>query len=308
MIRSSSGRERLQQRDAHLAGQLHRLADPVVGVDPLGDVQRGGRHLGAQRLDHRVAAGDQLRATGDLAGPVARLRAGAARPAAGRGRRALRRGPRLAVRRVAGALGGLRRRALALELLASLAAGADGLALLRPRVALGAAALAVAGHQGVSSVMWSASVQRGPVGVSSTSTPAAARASRIASAAAQSLRARASARSCRATATSGRRHRAGRSSVPPPRPGRGERVQAEHVEHRAHRRPGAAQRVVRGVALGEQLVALAHDVVQRGERGRHREVVVHRLGELGAQHAVGGRASDSPRTSAARRTKPSIRR
>ena len=112
------------------------------------------------------------------AGPAGRLRG----PLGGR--------PRLAVRRVAGPLGGLGRRALALELLAALAAGADGLALLRPRVALRAAAFAVAGHQGVSSIAVSASVQRGPFGVSSTTTPAAASASRTRSAAAQSLRVR----------------------------------------------------------------------------------------------------------------------
>ena len=37
----------LEQRDAAVTRQAHRLGDPFVGLDTDRDVQRGGRHLGA---------------------------------------------------------------------------------------------------------------------------------------------------------------------------------------------------------------------------------------------------------------------
>ena len=42
---------RLEDGDAALGRDLERLADPVVGVDPAGDVHRRDRDVGAQRLD-----------------------------------------------------------------------------------------------------------------------------------------------------------------------------------------------------------------------------------------------------------------
>jgi hypothetical protein len=43
-----------------LGGELEGLADALVVVDELLDVQRGGGHAAAQRLDDRVTADDQL--------------------------------------------------------------------------------------------------------------------------------------------------------------------------------------------------------------------------------------------------------
>ena len=75
--------------------------------------------------------------------------------------------------------------------MAALAAAADDLPLLRALLAHRALALAVAGHQ---STFPSASDQRDPPAVSSTTIPALFSWSRIASAAAQSLFSRAAAR------------------------------------------------------------------------------------------------------------------
>ncbi len=53
----------LEDRHAAVGGQLDRLVDPLVAGDPApksSDVQRGRGHPGAQRLDHRVAAGHEL--------------------------------------------------------------------------------------------------------------------------------------------------------------------------------------------------------------------------------------------------------
>ena len=83
-------------------------------------------HPGAQRLDHRVAAGDPLRAAATSRDRLRGRATGAARPAAGDA-------ARFAADRALRCAGWLRplgrlgRRALALELLAPLAAGADGL-------------------------------------------------------------------------------------------------------------------------------------------------------------------------------------
>jgi len=51
---------RLDDRDPGIGGQLDRLADPLVSVQPRSDVQGDRRHGGPQRLQHRVAAGDNL--------------------------------------------------------------------------------------------------------------------------------------------------------------------------------------------------------------------------------------------------------
>ena len=51
---------RLEDGDPALGGDLQGLADAVVGVDASGDVHGRDRDVGAQRLDDRVAAGDDL--------------------------------------------------------------------------------------------------------------------------------------------------------------------------------------------------------------------------------------------------------
>jgi hypothetical protein len=107
---------RLQHGDGALGGELERLTHPVVGVDPAGDVHRRHGHVGAQRLEHRVAPGDHLAARLVLA------RARAPLPVA-----PVRRFGRLGhlVGLVVRAVGRLGRRALALEPTAALTAGAD---------------------------------------------------------------------------------------------------------------------------------------------------------------------------------------
>ena len=50
----------LEQRDAASRPRPERLAQPGVALGALGDVQRGNRYAGPQRLDHRVAPGDPL--------------------------------------------------------------------------------------------------------------------------------------------------------------------------------------------------------------------------------------------------------
>src|SRR5690606_28489220 len=51
----------LEERHLALRGTAHHLADPVVPVDPLGEVHRGHGHTGAHRLDGGVAPDDPLR-------------------------------------------------------------------------------------------------------------------------------------------------------------------------------------------------------------------------------------------------------
>ena len=77
----------LEHGHAPVGGELDGLADPLVVLDPGADVQGRGGHAGPQRLDHRVAAGDEL---GRVPGPRAARGpdgAGRRRGPAGRGRR-----------------------------------------------------------------------------------------------------------------------------------------------------------------------------------------------------------------------------
>ena len=75
---------RLEDGDAALGRGLERLAHAVVGVDPARDVHRRDRDVGAQRLDDRVAAGDDLGRR--LGPPLERPEPRAGRPC-GRGAR-----------------------------------------------------------------------------------------------------------------------------------------------------------------------------------------------------------------------------
>ena len=54
----------LEQGDATLAGLGDRLGHPFVGGQPAGDIQRGGRHSGPERLDDRVPPDHGLRQLG----------------------------------------------------------------------------------------------------------------------------------------------------------------------------------------------------------------------------------------------------
>src|SRR5699024_2884223 len=101
-------------------GDRQRLTDPVVALDPPGDVHRRDGDVGPQRLDDRVAAGD------DLAAAAAAATLGRAAPAP------LVPGLVRLVRLVVRPLGRLWGRPLALEAAAALAAGADLGTLLRP--------------------------------------------------------------------------------------------------------------------------------------------------------------------------------
>ena len=60
VILSSSCAGHLEHREPLLGRELERLAQPVVALGVLGDVQRRHRDAGLQRLDHGVAAGDPL--------------------------------------------------------------------------------------------------------------------------------------------------------------------------------------------------------------------------------------------------------
>ena len=145
--RSSSLRGGLEQRDAVLAGDLQRLPDPVVGVDPLGDVaawspgprRAAPRRRGCARTTHSgppvvpPGAPGRRPCAADASGRRSAWPAAAAACAAAR---ALRCAGWL------GALGRLGRRALALAgALRRCAAGADGRALLRAGLAHRAPAL-----------------------------------------------------------------------------------------------------------------------------------------------------------------------
>ena len=98
----------------------------------------------------------------------------------------------------------------------------------------------------------------------------------------------------RAASTTGSR------SEPPPAvdPGRATRVEAEHVEHRAHGGQVAAQRVATG-RRSTSLLPSRITPCSDGERCGHGQVVVHRLRELGAEHAA-GRRRRRPRSPGAR--------
>ena len=130
----------LEHGHAPVGGELDGLADPLVVLHPGADVQGHRGHAGPQRLDHRVAPGDEL---GRVPGTARRSRGRAGRPerragprhrhagrAAGTGHRGRRHGPargggrRAPLRRVARPHGRGRGRPLALELAPSLAAGA----------------------------------------------------------------------------------------------------------------------------------------------------------------------------------------
>ena len=54
------GAHDLEDRDLAVGGDREHLLDAVVHLDARGDVERGRGDLGAQRLEHRVAAGDDL--------------------------------------------------------------------------------------------------------------------------------------------------------------------------------------------------------------------------------------------------------
>ena len=130
----------------------------------------------------------------------------------------------------------------------------------------------------------------GPSGVSSTSMPAALIWSRMASAAAKSFAARASGTLVEQAADEGVHGGGELVVVPARRAPRGVgRVEPEHAQHGAHGGGVAAQRGRVGPgAVGEQLVALADDVEDRGHRRRRTEVVVHRGREVGAVQAGRG--------------------
>src|SRR5690606_14082023 len=119
---------------AAVGRELERLAHPLVVVDELLHVQRGGGHALTQRLDDRVAADDQLGG-----GAAAAALRGAARGAARLGLGGALLGVALAH------LGG-RRGALAFEAPAPLAATADLRALLAGHAAV------VRGHEVLGSV------------------------------------------------------------------------------------------------------------------------------------------------------------
>ena len=275
----------LEQRQPAVGGQLHGLGDPLVGRALVAPVTTYSAVAG---ICARSASTTGLRPSSS-SGPPRRARRARARSARCRWHR-----------RPPGAAPGCPGRAsaggvapAAGERPAVLAAGPRGRGLLAG-TGRAAAALAVAGHQRVSS-------HRGPWGVSSTETPRLASWSRIASAAAKSLRARAA---CRCSSASETRPSVdvGQLLVAAAgRPLRVERVQAEDAEHRAHRAERAGHRGV--VAVGQRGVALADGLVDRGDRGRGAEVVVHRGGELGAQHRVAGVGARPARRPGGRRTR-----
>src|SRR5690606_9882618 len=76
---------RLQHRDRPLGSDLECLLDPVVALQPAGDVQGIDRYIGPQRLQDRVAPGDDLAArlvaTRGPAGPRAASPVGSRRGA-----------------------------------------------------------------------------------------------------------------------------------------------------------------------------------------------------------------------------------
>src|SRR4051794_5287372 len=112
----------LEHRQPEVAGPLADLVDPFVAGDAVGDVQGECRDRRAQGLDDGVAPGDHL-----IAGHAASAGRGGTPLTLRRGRLcrgSLCRRALAAVRRVTGAVLGLRCRALALELAAAVTAGA----------------------------------------------------------------------------------------------------------------------------------------------------------------------------------------
>src|SRR5262249_42541733 len=100
-----------EQRDAAVARDTHRLRDALVRLDAVREIERGGWHLGTQRLGHRVASDEQFgrRRLATRTAPLGRGRApggGGARPAA-----AARGGGGCPVRASAGGVGPLPRSA-----------------------------------------------------------------------------------------------------------------------------------------------------------------------------------------------------
>ena len=125
------GAHDLEDRQATLGGDLHDLLDAVVIFDAGRDVEGGHRDLGAESLEHGVAAGDDLELVrllwfADASGRALRCTGARRTLPAGRGEAVAR---RLALSRgMIGAVNGLRCGLLALECLAALAAGAHLLA------------------------------------------------------------------------------------------------------------------------------------------------------------------------------------
>ena len=297
---------RLEHREAGLAPRGRRSPCTRSSLSRKScDVERRARDVGAQRLDDGVATDDELGAV--LAGADRRA---AARAGAGGGRLLrdglllLRGAHRGLVLRVLGAVDGLRRRLARLEATTALTAGADGHPLLRAFLAHGALALGVAGHQS----SFPASDQRAPPLVSSTTMPA------FFELVADGVGPRpVLGRTCVGPLGEQSRHEVvdgaaqgvvvGAAGVGP---GLGVRVDAEDVEHRLHRRRGLRAPPSRSPAASAR-VALAHGVVDDGERLRHAEVVVHRGVERRRADAARTRRRRAP-TSQARSRKPSIRR
>ena len=256
----------LEHRDAGLGGQLERLAHPVVAVDALGDVERGRRHPGPQRLDDRVAPGHRLRGRrppprerGDdarLDGVGSTSVPGACCPPASRPAPVAPPGGWCARSPWASApcpASALRRWPPEPTLAPFFEPGLR----FAPRRAL-LPAIRTPGP----------SVHRGPSGVSSTAMPAAVSRSRMRSAAAKSLRARASVRSSSATCDEPVDHAVQVGARRRRRPRRRQRVEAEHVEHRAHRREVAAQRVRRPVERRACCPRGSRPAAQRAPRAR----------------------------------------
>ena len=297
-------------------------------ASPAGDVQRGRRHPGPQRLDHRVAPDHRLRQLAPCPAPGGRGAAGPALPS---------RLAAAAARRAAGwplraSAGGVGPRPCTRA--PGLPARADDGALLGARLAHRAPPLGIAGHHCLRPSMpelRTPTPRRPSASVPGPGTAGAGRrptrpgrpwcprwrirpppaASRIASALAKSRAARAVVRSTSSASISV----PGRLDQPPVlaagRPRRRPRVEAQHGDHRPHRR-GDLRRG-RVVARRQRGVSGPHPLVDDGQRPRHPEVVVHRLPEgvrhRADRHRAAGRPDRPPgagTTRSARR--PSTRR
>jgi hypothetical protein len=130
----------LEDGDAGADGQAHRLAPAVVGLELRLDVERGRGHLGAQGLDHGVAAHEHAARRTTTASAAARSRTrGPAATGAALG--PLLGGPLAPRRGMVRPVDRLGRRLAALEGLPLLAARTGGCALLGAVLAHRAAAL-----------------------------------------------------------------------------------------------------------------------------------------------------------------------
>ena len=279
MRRSSSARLTSSSGEAAVAGEPDRLGDPLVGLEADGDVERGRRHLRAQRLGDRVAADQQLGGVASPLGatsrrPVRRARSAAARPAR---------------RRMALALLGRRRRALARAAPRAFwppeptCAPFFGLRIAPWRCELPAISLILQ--------------------ASSAGRPGCPR----------------SRRRPRRAGRGSRRRRRSPCARGPPRAARSatcdERVDDRRQVARPARRPRRAGRVPstpviastgaerarapsRSSPSASAVLPCAHGVVQHRERGRDAEVVVHRRGRT--RRGTGAVGSASPPTSLAR--------